>query len=242
MPADLVQQYQAFLLVGCNYNVQYCWCDVIDTHDCWPRVSLTDMCAGSVPHNYIRVIVRMSDDLVAIHGCCSIFNMPSDRIGTIQSDMPPGPLKINEKSYSTDAPPSDMPTYNVKLYQTRLLHCQYNILVCWSCVKSLRELLCRCSCNIYACWPCVTATNTAVVQTCLLVECCCKMDACWTVATQSSCLPIFCISILLFSICHTCWYGVSLSAMPAGVVTHYRTRLLMRCLTISRACWCGASL
>ena len=58
--------------------------------------------------------------------------MPSDQIGTIQPDMPPGPLKINEESYLTNAPQSDMPTNNVKLYQTRLLHCQYNIHVCWS--------------------------------------------------------------------------------------------------------------
>ena len=166
--------------------------------------------------------------------------------GTIQSDMSPGPLKINEKSYSTDASPSDMPTNNVKLYWTRLLHCQYNIHVCWSSVTSWWELLCRCSCNIYACWPCVTATNAATVQTCLLVECCCKMDACWTVATQSACLPILCLSIL--HVCcrcaslSTCWHGVSLSTVPACVVPHYRPRLLMRCLTISHACWCGASL
>ena len=45
-------------------------------------------------------------------------------IGTIQSYVPPGPLKINVKSYSTDARPSDMPTNNVKkLYQIRLLNC-----------------------------------------------------------------------------------------------------------------------
>ena len=47
--------------------------------------------------------------------------------GSIQSNMPPGPLKIKEKSYLTDAPTSDMPTYNVKIYQPRLLRCQYNI-------------------------------------------------------------------------------------------------------------------
>ena len=36
--------------------------------------------------------------------------------------MPPGTLKIKEKSYFADAPPSDMPTSNVKLYEPRLLH------------------------------------------------------------------------------------------------------------------------
>ena len=51
--------------------------------------------------------------MAAVHSSTYI---PSDRIGTIQSDMPPFPLKINEKSYWTDAPPSDMPTKHVKLY------------------------------------------------------------------------------------------------------------------------------
>ena len=155
--------------------------------------------------------------------------------------MPPGPLEIKEKSYLTDAPPSDMPNNTVKLYQPRLLHCQYNIHACI-------ELLCRCSCNIYACWPSVTVTNTAVVRTCLLVECCCKLDACWTVATQSACLLTFCHSILhfllalRFSICYTCWYGVSLSAVLAVVVNHYRSCLLVWYIYISIVFWCGASL
>ena len=113
-----------------------------------------------------------------------------------------------------------------------------------------RELLCRCSCscNIYACWPCVTVTNTAAVQTCLLVECCCMIDACWTVATQPACLLTFCHSILhvcwrcASSICYTCWYGVSLSAVSADMVSHYQPYLLVWCFVISHACWCGASL
>ena len=100
-----------------------------------------------------------------------------------------------------------------------------------------RELLCRCSCNIYACWPSVTVTNTAAVQTCLLVECCCKVDACWTVATQSACLLNFCHSIL-----HVCWRCASLSAKPADMVSHYQPCLLVWYLTISGAYWRGASL
>ena len=131
------------------------------------------------------------------------FNRYACRLGTIQSNMPPSPLEIKEKSYLTDAPPSDMPTNTLKLYQSRLLHWQY---------------------NMYACWPSVTVTNTAADQTCLLVECYCKMDACWTVATQSSCLLTFCHSIL-----HVCWRCASLSAIPAGMVSHYQRCLLVRC-------------
>ena len=87
-----------------------------------------------------------------------------------------------------------------------------------------RELLCHCSCNIYACWPSVTVTNTAAVQTCLLVEFCCKMDACWTVAAQSACQLTFCHSIL-----HVCWSCASLSAIPADMVSHYQLCLLVWC-------------
>ena len=55
------------------------------------------------------------------------FNRYDCGLGTIQSEMPPSPFEINEKSYLTDAPPSDMPTNNVKRYQPRLQHFQYNI-------------------------------------------------------------------------------------------------------------------
>ena len=122
-----------------------------------------------------------------------------------------------------------------------------------------RELLCHCSCNKYACWPSVTATNTAAVQTCLLVECCCKMDACWTIATQSehacqsfatqSCMPAGvvshyqpCLLVLCLTIGHAFWCSASLSIMPAGVLPHYMPCFLVWCLIISHAFWCGASI
>ena len=144
--------------------------------------------------------------------------------------MPSGPLEIKGKA-----------TWPMPLHQT----CQ---LTMWNCISQYcyitnttyipcRELLCCCSCNIYACWPSVTVTNIAAVQTCLLVECYCKMDACWTVAAQSAFLLTFCHSIL-----HALWGCASLSAIPAGMVSHYQPCLLVWCLIISRACWCGASL
>ena len=71
----------------------------------------------------------------------------------------------------------------------------------------------------------------------------CKKGACWTVSTQSICLPIFyhsismpadllplipaCLLVLCISICHTCVYGVSLSAVFAGVEPHYCPCLLV---------------
>ena len=124
-----------------------------------------------------------------------------------------------------------------------------------------RELLCRCSCNIYACWPSVTVTNTAAVQTCLLVEHCCK-PARWMLAglwplNQHTCWPFvtqYCMSagvtllyllyllVWCLTISRVCCYSVSLSAVPAGVVNHYRSCLLVWYTIISHACWCGASL
>ena len=55
------------------------------------------------------------------------FNRYACGLGTIQSNMPPSPLEIKEKNNLADAPPLNMPTKNVKLYQPRLLHCHYNI-------------------------------------------------------------------------------------------------------------------
>ena len=55
-----------------------------------------------------------------------------------KSNMHPGLLENKEKNYLTDAPPSDMPTNNVKLYQPRLLHRQYNIHAVLRVVMSLQ--------------------------------------------------------------------------------------------------------
>ena len=47
------------------------------------------------------------DKPVALNGCCSVKRQQIClRLGTIQSNMPPGPLEIKEKSYLTDVPPS----------------------------------------------------------------------------------------------------------------------------------------
>ena len=112
-----------------------------------------------------------------------------------------------------------------------------------------RELLRCCSCNIYACWPSVfTATNTAAIK----YAYCLSAAARWMLAGSLPLNPA-CELVLCFPICHTCWYGVSLSAVPAGVMPHYRPYLLMCCLNISpavlvwcpsigHAFWCGASL
>ena len=111
---------------------------------------------------------------------------------------------------------------NLLIWCPPIIHAQIKV---WNFIRQdcclvecySRELLRCCRCNINSCWSSAfTATNTAAVPICLLVECCCKMDACWVFATQS-------------------W-------MLAGVVLLYLPYLLVLCLTISRACWCDASL
>ena len=42
--------------------------------------------------------------------------------------------------------------------------------------------------------------------------------------------------------CMSAGVSATLSAIPAGMVSHYQPCLLVWCLTISSACWCGASL
>ena len=55
-------------------------------------------------------------------------------------------------------------------------------------------------------------------------------------------LNIACLLAVCFSICYTCWYGVSLSAVPAGMVSNYQPCLLVWCFIIGHAFWCSASL
>ena len=52
-----------------------------------------------------------------------------------------------------------------------------------------------------------------------------------------------CLMALCFSICYnTCWYGVSLSVVSAGMVSHYQPCLLVWCFIIDHAFWFGTSL
>ena len=76
-----------------------------------------------------------------------------------------------------------------------------------------------------------------VLQTCLL-------DHDHSISMPSDLLPlnIVCLMALCFSICYTCWYGVSLSAVSAGMVSHYQPCLLVWCFIIDHAFWFGTSL
>ena len=175
------------------------------------------------------------------------FNRYACGLGTIQSDMPPGPLKIKEKSNLTNAPPSGMPTNIVKLYQAYcyivntaadqtwiLGECCYKMDGCWTVATQLAYLLIFCHSTLHVYRRCaslsaIPASMMSRYQPCLLV---------W-----------------FLTIGHVFWCGASLSAVSAGVVPHYKSCLpssgvvphyqpclLVWCLTIGNAFWCGASL
>ena len=182
--------------------------------------------------------------------------------------MPPGPLEIKEKSYLTDAPPSDMTINTVKLYTLSIKH----------------------TCRVESCYIAAAATYMPAGLVLLSQIPLMFKHAYWlSVAVRSMLarlwplnhmpadllpLNIAFLLALCFSICYTCWYGVSLSAvsagmgshfqpyllvwcfilghvssfgtslsaMPVGVVSHYRSCLLVWCLTVGHVFWCGASL
>ena len=68
------------------------------------------------------------DELVALHGRCSA-KLQQICLRTSYYSIKHASWSIgNEReNYLTDASQSDMPINTVKLYQLRLLHCQYNI-------------------------------------------------------------------------------------------------------------------
>ena len=115
-----------------------------------------------------------------------------------------------------------------------------------------RELLYRCSCNINM--PSVTVTNTTPVQNMPiggeLLQDGCLLDCGHSLSMPADhlSLNIACLLAVCFSICYTCWYGVCLSAVPAGMVSHYQPCLLAWYFIIRHAfwfrtaCWCCASL
>ena len=67
----------------------------------------------------------------------------------------------------------------------------------------------------------------------------CLLDRCHSINMPADLLPRYqyachllpfipaCLLVLCISICHTCVYGVSLSAVPAGVEPHYSPCLLV---------------
>ena len=180
------------------------------------------------------------------------FNRYACRLGTIQSNMLSGPLEIEEKSYLTDVPPSDMPTNTLKLI-SKDCYIVNTIYMPW------RELLCRCSCSI--CMPADLVSQTTLLfkraywlsaDTSWMLARLWPLNrhACWPFVTQF-CMPagavlLYLVYLLVWclTISRVCWYGVSLSAVPAGVVLHYKSCFLVLVwyITICHDCWCGASL
>ena len=126
-----------------------------------------------------------------------------------------------------NAPPPDMPTNSVKPYQACLC---YVANVTFKFAEPVPLCVESCNCNKYACWASA-------------VECRCEMNA-YSISMPVNHLPLnpACMIKWGFSICHTCMCGVSLSAMSAVVVPHYRSCLLACSLIIGHIFWCGTLL
>ena len=157
--------------------------------------------------------------------------------------MPPGPLKIKEKSYSTMTLHQ---TCQLELWNFIRQNCCYVVTATY--MPADPEQI-----RVESCYVAAAATNMPAGQVQLLHTPLLFQHAYWNVAARwmhagplplnqllplNSAYPL----VLCFSICHTCWCIDSLSVVPAGVVLHYRPCRLAWCLIISHTCWRVASL
>ena len=98
-------------------------------------------------------------------------------------------------------------------------------------------LLVRCYCHQHRC-----CSNMPTVR--VLLQGGCLLDCGHSSSMPSDLLSlnIACLLALCFSICYTCWYGVSLSAVSASIVSHYQPCLLVWCFIIGHVFWFGTAL
>ena len=170
--------------------------------------------------------------------------------------MPPGPLKIKDNSYLTDAPQPDMPTNTETLSaNTANIHAVYRV------VLSLQlQHICLLAYFYWHKHRCCSSIPSGWVR----LHDGYMLDSCHSVSMPVELLPFNVASLLAlcFFSCHTCWCSVSLSAVPAewcltishacscgvslnalhsSVVLHYQPRLLVWCFIIGHAFWCDTS-
>ena len=119
----------------------------------------------------------------------------------------------------------------------------------WSVENQREKLLDRCPSIRHANLNCETLVGKAIAtlsmqHTCLLVKC---HSMAMSLQLQQTCLLVECYArcvlaepLLLKQ--YACRSLTTQSFMHAGVVPLYLPYLLVWCLTISRTCWCGASL
>ena len=154
------------------------------------------------------------DDLVALHGPCSV------KLQQIACEF----VLFNQICLLVHWKSKRKATWPMPLHQT----CQLTL---WNFISQdcyianatympCRQLLCHCSCNINACWPTPLLFKHAYWL---------SAAARWTLAGLQPLNQ------------HVCRPFVTQYCISAGVVLLYLLYLLVWCLTISCACWCGAS-
>ena len=144
--------------------------------------------------------------------------------------MPPGPLEIKEKSYLTDKV--------LLLHQT----CQLTLwnFISQDCKMSIQHTCLVKSCYVAAAARYMPAGLMLLSQTPLLFKHVYWLSTAarwmlaglWPLNQHACCHPIL----------HDCWHCVSLSAIPAGMVSHYQPCLLVWWIIMGHAFWFGTSL
>ena len=134
--------------------------------------------------------------------------------------MPPGLLEIKEKSYLTDVPPSDMPA-NTETISAKTVTLSYRVESCYIAAAAA---------TTYMPVGLVLLSQTPLLfkhaywlNTAASLQDGCLLDCGHSISMSADLLSlsIACLRALHFYIFYTCWYGVLLSVVSAGIVSHY---------------------
>ena len=158
------------------------------------------------------------------------FNRYACRLGSIQLNMPSWPLEIKEKSYLTDAlhQPCQLTVWNFISQDCYIVNTTY---------MQCRDLLIAAAATYMPAGLVLLSTTPLLFKHAYWLRTAARwmlaglwplnQHACWPLVTQYCMSAGIVLLYLLFlliwclSTSPACWYGISLSAVPAGVVLHY---------------------
>ena len=157
---------------------------------------------------------------MALNGRCSVKRQQIClRLGTIQPNMPPGPLEIKEKSYLTNVPPSHCETLLAKTATLSIQH----------------------TCHVESCYVAAATTYMPCRVVMLLqLQHTCRVESCYVTAAATympAGLVLLSQTPLLFK--HAYWLSTAARWMLAGLwpfchsILHVCSRLCWRCVSLS---------